>query len=427
MMTPNSERAPMQRMFTPLLLLGVALLVVLSPCSEVEHYRLGPAPLEAPERIADADLTFDTSTGSAVLFWTSPRSSDDAGELTRYEIRYIYDAEFDWAAAQSVLDPPVPAAPGQAQEYVFKNPAPGGGLNAAIAAIDDADKSSQHSNVASLHVPGFRFAGRVVDALTHQPLSGIEVDVTGLTVSSRVATDAEGRFELADLRRQRITVFVKNDFAEPQFFDLSQVFDFTSNSDVRFELIPYAKSEVRPPASILLTLRQATGTYTGSDKVFYWWQNLPIPLYVPEFTNAHGLDYRQGAVDAANRWMELTGIDLWELVDEPAPWGSSVFARTTEEMGIHNGITHHENHPDGFPHRSDVEIVDTIADPVKLRTIMLHELGHVLRFEHMPKGFLMYVGQPLPEDPTPDEVLIVRIIHGLANPTDLAIYQEVTP
>jgi hypothetical protein len=69
--------------------------------------------------------------------------------------------------------------------------------------------------------------------------------------------------------------------------------------------------------------------------------------------------------------------------------------------------------------------VNTFSDPVTLHIVMLHELGHTIRLWHLPAGFLMYGGQPLPGDPTGEEVWLVRVLHGMDDRTDLSIYQEV--
>ena len=151
-----------------------------------------------------------------------------------------------------------------------------------------------------------------------------------------------------------------------------------------------------------------------------------MPLYIPEYTNTSGLDYHASAVEAANRWMELTGIELWEFVDEPAAWGTTIAVKTVEEMQPLVGITRHEQDADGYPVRSDIDIVNSIPLASRLRQVMMHELGHTIRLSHLPRRFLMYAGQPLPDDPLPDEIIMVRLIHGLDNPTDIKIYSEVS-
>ena len=56
---------------------------------------------------------------------------------------------------------------------------------------------------------------------------------------------------------------------------------------------------------------------------------------------------------------------------------------------------------------------------------MLHEIGHTIRLHHLPAGFLMFAGQPLPDDPTSDEVWTVRVLNGIPDHSDLSIYREV--
>jgi hypothetical protein len=399
--------------------------VALSPCSDVERYPAGPASLDTPEQITDASLVYDPASGHAVLTWTAPRASDEAESLVRYEIRYVYDNEFDWPTAVSVLDPPVPSRHGRAQEYHFENPEQGGYLRTAIVSIDDADKSSPQSDVVELTVPGLQFTGQVVHALTQQPVTGIDVELTGPTVSTVLTTDASGEFELTDLRPQEVTVSIRTDPASPQFFDVVQDIACSSDTERRFVLIPYANTELDPSRSILTLLKQATETHSSTTSDLRIWSTHPIPLYIPEYTNAHGIDYQQIAIDAALRWMDLTGITIWELVDQPAPWGVSIAYKTPQEMGIHVGITHHTSDPDGFPLRSDIDVVNTFADSVIVRRTMLHELGHTIRLAHLPRGYLMFASVPLPDDPTNDEISVVRLIHGLVNPTEMRIYREV--
>ncbi len=409
------------------LLASIIILLALSPCSDVEHYPPLPDPLEVPERITDATLVYDAAMGDAVLSWTAPEVSHTASEISRYEIRYLYDDVFDWESADPVLDPPLPARPGVVQEYRFRRPELGGEIGVAVVAIDDADLASEASNVAVLQVPGFSFSGRVIDALTQAPVEGFIVEVEGEIFSRYLPTNAAGEFELTDLRPQRITVLLRNDPAAPQYFDLREEFEFTEDAEQLFVVIPHAMSERYPALSMLTLFRQATVTYQAEFSVLRRWKQLPVPLYIPEYTNTSGLDYRAFAVEAANRWMELTGIELWEIVDEPAAWGTAIAIKTIEEMQPLVGVTHHEQDADGYPLRSDIDIVNSIPIAVRLRQVLMHELGHTIRVAHLPRGFLMFAGQPLPDDPLPDEVLMVRLIHGLNNPTEMKVYREVTP
>jgi hypothetical protein len=408
------------------LVAGVIVLLALSPCSDVEHYPPLPDPLLTPERITDATLVHDEATGDAILSWTAPEVSHTATGISRYEIRYLYDAVFDWESADPVLDPPLPARPGVPQEYRFRRPELGGEISAAVMAIDDADAASEAGNVAVLQVPGFSFSARLIDALTRAPVEGFTVEVEGEIFERTVVTNAAGELELTNLRPQWITFSLRNDPSAPLYFDLREDIEFTEDTAHEFVAIPHGMSERYPAVSMLTLLRQATGTYQDGFTVLRRWKQLPVPLYIPEYTNANGLDYRAFAVEAANRWMELTGIELWEIVDEPAEWGTAITVKTIEEMQPLIGVTHFEHDADGYPFRSDIDIVNSIPVAIRLRQVLMHELGHTIRLWHLPSGFLMYAGQPLPDDPLPDELVLVRLIHGLNNPTDMKIYHEVS-
>jgi hypothetical protein len=125
------------------------------------------------------------------------------------------------------------------------------------------------------------------------------------------------------------------------------------------------------------------------------------------------------------RWNELTGVALFHLVDAPPESGVTMRFRPPSEMGIQVGYAVHTNTADGAPLLSAIHIVDTFTNLIALRRTMLHELGHTIRLEHLPAGFLMFGGQPLPDDPTADEVWVVQIMHALPDRADLSIYHEV--
>ena len=96
-------------------------------------------------------------------------------------------------------------------------------------------------------------------------------------------------------------------------------------------------------------------------------------------------------------------------------------------MGIQNGITVHYDDDDGFPERDVVQILDAFIDETKLHQVLLHELGHTIRLNHLPAGFIMYAGQPLPNDITNDEVLCVQLHTALPNGINLGIYEVASP
>jgi hypothetical protein len=101
--------------------------------------------------------------------------------------------------------------------------------------------------------------------------------------------------------------------------------------------------------------------------------------------------------------------------------------KTRAEMTPQVGITSHENDADGYPLNDEVDIVDDFGGYTPLHTTILHELGHTIRLGHLASGYLMFAGQPLPPDPTPDEVRVVQLYTALPNGLDISIYDEVDP
>ena len=91
------------------------------------------------------------------------------------------------------------------------------------------------------------------------------------------------------------------------------------------------------------------------------------------------------------------------------------------------GVTHHENDEDGYPKTSDISIVNDLDGTELLWTVALHELGHTIRLEHLPQGYLMYAGQPLPQTVTNDEVMVVKLYLGLPNGANLSLYDVSAP
>lgn len=91
-------------------------------------------------------------------------------------------------------------------------------------------------------------------------------------------------------------------------------------------------------------------------------------------------------------------------------------------MGVQNAYTEHQNDADGYPAGELIRVVDDFSDETKLYTIMLHELGHTIRLDHLPSGFIMFAGQPLPTDITNDEVTTVQMMLAIPNGTDLGRY-----
>lgn len=402
-----------------------ALCLALGACSGADLFPDSSLTV-APERISDAALSYDVDSGDAVLSWTAPRANGGTEGLRRYDIRYCYDAELDWGAASPVIDAPVPAVPGTRQECRLRDALPGRTLQAAIRSVDVSGNVSDVSNTASILVPGFGVSGLAVDVFTREPITGLEVTVAGADVVRSTVTDEEGRFSFDDLPILDASLRLASGTEAPSYYPVQYSVLVSRDTVLSSLMIPVRASTVRPAQSMLALFKTAMGVSSG-NAILRKWPSEVVDLYIPEFVNAYGIDYRAHAISSAIRWMEASGLQLFRLVDSPPQTGVEMFFKSPADMGILSGVTVHSNTPDGTPLRSDVSIVDSINNPAVVDRIAIHELGHTLRLQHLPAGFMMYSGLPLPEGPTDDEAWIVQLLHALPDRTDLTIYREATP
>ena len=158
------------------------------------------------------------------------------------------------------------------------------------------------------------------------------------------------------------------------------------------------------------------------------WKQRPVPLYAPAFTNTNGLDYQAAAHQAANEWMDATGVPLFKIVDTPQEPGIVLSYPNYEVIAPFRGVTYYTNGPDGHPLKDEVFISNDFSDSTLLFKVMLHEIGHTIRFGHMTdRQFIMYGGQPLPPGISEDEITLTILHAGLPTRVDMSIYDHSIP
>jgi hypothetical protein len=379
-----------------------------------------------PQGIVDLGLAYPTVGGSAVLTWTAPRDDDERDTVARYEIRYAYSAPFDWEISLLAPDPPDPVKEGENQRYELAEPLRGCDLYAAIRSYDADGNVSPISGVASVHVDGYNLEGWCKDAVSGEPLEGLDVEIIDRHVHL-LNTDAQGRYRLTDLTTGVVNVTLRSGATGKNYHNYSYTFEPSGDTSLEHPMIEYVPTENPVGRNILELFLRGAGGLTNRDPLLKKWQSYPVAVYVPPLVNAHGLDYEDFCKRAAEYWNDKTGLDVFVLVDMPPDVGVTMAFKTPAEMGIQNGITHHGNDAEGFPWKSDIDLVDTFADPDKLWSVALHELGHAIRIRHLPEGYLMYAGQPLPTTITNDEVKVVQLYLILPNEYDVTVYDPSKP
>jgi hypothetical protein len=152
-----------------------------------------------------------------------------------------------------------------------------------------------------------------------------------------------------------------------------------------------------------------------------------VSFYARDFVNVNGLDYRALLQQAADRWNTRLGFQMFTAVAADPSTGILVEFLPRSTMGTVIGVTEYTVDAAGYPVHDRIRIVDDLLDGSKLYSIFMHELGHTIPLGHLPAGFIMYAGQPLPPDITDDEVAMVQLLLALPNGTNLDKYDQSPP
>jgi hypothetical protein len=371
-------------------------------------------------------MTYPVAGGSAVLSWTAPR--DEGGSdntVDRYEIRYSYSYPLEWEYAIPVAAPPDPAPAGDPQNYQFDEPRRGRDLYAAIRSFDRNDNASSVSNTAHVYVPGMTLEGRCVDAMSSTEIEGLEVQATDRHVHTS-ATDARGHYRFDDLAAGLVHVNVRSGATETLYHDYYYTVDLTDDVSLEQFMVEYIPTELPAGVNVLSLLSRALAINNYKTTLVKW-QSFPLDVFVPAFVNTDDVDYEDVCRRAVEHWNDRIGSALFRLVDEQPDKGVWFRFRTGQDMAPHIGITHHENDGAGFPKTSDISIVDNRSSADQVWEIALHELGHTLRFGHLPQGYLLYGGRPLPTTVTNDEVMMTRLYLALPNGANMLVYDRGAP
>lgn len=375
-----------------------------------------------PSRVADLSVLYVAEENGVVLTWTAPGDDD---RVAGYDIRYGYSFPLHWELARRVEDPPEPAQPGQAQSCIIASPLRGSDIFVAVRSVDASGNESATSTVATTRIDGYALDITCIHALTAEPIAGLDVTVTSRHVYELTSDDAGG-VSLDDLASGTVAVGIRPGNSGVPFHYINDAFVLDGDRSVTYKMIPYEPAEMGVFDSVFEVFLAAVG-YSYNRPIFKKWRSVPVPIYMPDYVNSRGIDYGRTGREALMRWEERTGLDLWAFVDEPPDSGVSFAYRPRSFMGQQVGYTEHENDVEGYPLTDQVYVVDDFSDPVPLFKTMLHELGHTIRFTHLPAGYLMYGGQPLPDDVTDDEVLAARFYTAIPNGINLRVYDVSVP
>lgn len=419
----------LRRTFTHLLAIPVVLAAIAIACDEDDIADPPgtqiPTDTQPPQPIDNLALAFDSTTEAVIFTWTARRDDTLRARANHYDIRYGDAFPLDWVTSTRVADPPAPLDDGDIQQYELAGLQRGRDLYAAMRAVDAAGNQSPVASVAHLRVPGFSYAAYCYDVFSASPIEGLEATVTTRRID-QLATGADGRVHLADLEAGMLSVHLSRGSASTAYHSFDDAFNLGDDTSLMYAMVPFQQPQSPLYSSVLSLLRTANSS-PGSAKIIKRWRSYPVSWYAPSFVNVNGLDYRDLASRAAERWNTRLGFHMFEPVSSDPATGVLMEFVPHGSIGTANGITEYTNDAEGYPLHDRIRIVDNFADEPRLYSIFMHELGHTIPLVHLEAGFIMFGGQPLPNDISDDEVLLVRLMLALPNGTSLLKYDADPP
>jgi hypothetical protein len=379
-----------------------------------------------PGPVSSLVLTYDNAADSVVFRWLAPRDDDAHERVDHYEIRYTRAFPFDWAQAESAVDPPPPLKPGSMQEYALARPSTAVDMYGSIRAVDAAGNMSPVGTVAHVRVPGFSIQITCVDALSGAPIAGLDAVIQTSAGQEIMTTDAAGIVGVVEFNGGALSVALTTGSASTPYHMFHGSFVISDDTSLRIPMIPFQEPQSTLYVSILALLKD--GLFSpGGGHVIRRWHSYPVAIYARDFVNTDSLDYHALLQQGADRWNTKLGFQMFTATDADPSTGILAEFLPRSTMGTVTAITEYSPDVNGYPVHDRIRIVDDLSDGQRVYEIFMHELGHTIPLLHLPAGFIMQGSSPLPPDITDDEVVMVKLLLALPNGTDLDDYDPAPP
>jgi hypothetical protein len=389
----------------------------------------------APARITDLIGWTGDLPGTIRLQWTAPGDDDMEGRVNHYRIRthtIPILSEKDWDEASQKNNVPDPSMPGSMETMIAENLNPGTWLFVTARAVDDFGNMSPLGNCIRLLVRGIDMDGFITDAETGDPIEGIVVSAEGIADT----TQADGYFMLVNLPLYTDVVRLRDEHLpgdRGEYYDMAMPASGISwHFSQDFAMMPY-----HDLVSVLSGSYEENYykfframTYTegllGRPTIFRNWDHYPVTVYNPPYT-WEGEDIQAFATWAVNRWNELTGKEIFVFTDDAESADVEIIYDTVHESKHHVEVISAKE--DGSPEKMIISIHPHNAlSPIWIRgrRIFAHELGHIAQLGHSNDlGHLMVGGTaPITDDPSTDEINLVRALMGLPHIIDAVWYVD---
>jgi len=381
-----------------------------------------------PDTIPPAAITDLTGgpgeeDGSLWLEWTAPGDDGPDGRASSYMVRtstYPILTEQDWNQASSKAGEPRPSPAGTRERMVIRNLGSATYVYVAMRSTDDFFNISPLGNCARVLTRGIDIVGRVLDAITGDPLGGIYV----ANEQKEAVTDANGEYAILNVPSytSRISAREEKTAGDPgTYYDISQ--PITSRPQILridFPLIPVCGllSAVQPDFYenrfyyFFKDITETSGDAGGST-VFKGWNHWPLTVYDPPQMHK-GVDLQAGVRAAMDEWETMTGLDLFTEVASPV--GADVVVHFDSSIVERHYVATTAFNSDGSPAKREMWLfmLNTEA-PIQNapRKIPAHEFGHILGLKHSRNEGHLLLGYTTPrvDHVSTDEANVVKILH----------------
>jgi len=331
--------------------------------------------------------------GEIELRWIAG-TDNDGGALTTYRVRTSLEpitSNQVWTIASTHGDVTPAADPGEEMTMILRELPPLEEVFVAVRGVGSLGQFTVLGESPSVLTEPVRLFGHVFDAATSAPLSGVTVRIGPYSTT----TDATGAYFLDNMPLVTGTlVFTEDDDPGPgTYYDnrRSYIWHYVDNIDVYMLPVRDVESPEYPDflTMFLHFVRMGSNDYPLGTRR---WE-LPLDVLVPAHV-VGGLDYRAVIVEALDDLEQVFARDLFNVVSVAPETGlqfeySSSISRDNYDI--------QEWTADFYPLRARVQMrtVYDAADEIGFRTIVRHELGHVLGLMNhsADAGHLMVGGQ----------------------------------
>jgi hypothetical protein len=381
----------------------------------------------APAPILDLTGGPGAGDGSIELQWTAPGDDGNEGRAAAYMVRtsiYPILTEQDWKEASSKIGEPIPSPAGTREHMVIENLVSASYVYVTMRSIDDFFNLSPLGNCAKVLARGIDVQGRVIDAVTGQPIQGVYVSNGG----QESTTDADGNYALLNIPSYSSQIVARDEKVggnPGDYYDVVMpIVPRTQSMEMNFALIPVCclRNVVQPDVyqgRFIVFFKEVSGTLgdLGKSTVYYGWNHSPITVYNPPMVYKD-VDLQAEVRAAMNEWEDSTGIDLFSEV--PTPDGADVLILYDSTIVERHHVTTVAVNGDGTPARREVWFYFLNHEaPIELtpHKIIAHEFGHVIGLQHSRNLGHLLVGLTTPQvdHVTTDEANVVKILYHYPN------------